>query len=704
LRVADLRTFSVAAPTADTRVLTASTTTANVDGPMCDAVAAPVTVQGTTLETPAPQPNGGGFNSSLSVPSVTPGTPLANGASVNVDVLLGVMQPGQNAIDLVAEATPGNGAAPPVQCLGLTVGGDVTDICGAVGMAPIIGTTFTPTPVSPNGTSSLGFTVANPGAAPLTGVAFTDTLPAGLVVSTPNALTGTCGGGTITATAASGAVTLAGATLAGGASCTFSLNVTATTTGAKNNLVQVTSGNAGAGNTASATLSVTGPPAFSKAFGAPSIGSGGTTSLTFTLTNPAANTVPLSGIAFTDTLPAGMTVASPNALTNTCNVTPVAIAGSGSVSLSGGTLAIGATCTLAVNVTATAGGNYTNTTGTISSSEGGTGGTASAPLTVVADAAPVVTVPDITGTEKSPATGPLVTFTDSDGTATASHYTATVDWGDGTTPTSATITGAAGSFSVATGMHTYDFGAGGAGTVHLPLPAVAVTVTDVTVPANKATGTGHASITDLSDNDSWVLQIYRDLFGRDPDAPGRSFWVGALNGGTSRTAVAGAITNSDEYRAIPVRSYYTTYLGRAADAGGLTAYLGILRSGGTLQGVQASILSSSEYFAGHGAGTNATFVDHLYLDVAGRPADAGGKAYWLAQLSAGATRSDVAYAFLWSSEYKAGVITTDYQLTLHRPADSGGGAYWTGQINAGVRFEDVIAALLASTEYFTRAQ
>ncbi|HVB90590.1 MAG TPA: hypothetical protein VND70_00660, partial [Acidimicrobiales bacterium] len=75
-----------------------------------------------------------------------------------------------------------------------------------------------------NGFTSLGFSITNPGtnAVALTGVAFTDTLPAGLVVSTPNGLTGSCGGGTITATAGASSVSLAGATLGVGASCTFS--------------------------------------------------------------------------------------------------------------------------------------------------------------------------------------------------------------------------------------------------------------------------------------------------------------------------------------------------------------------------------------------------------------------------------------------------------------------------------------------------
>jgi len=77
-------------------------------------------------------------------------------------------------------------------------------------------------------------------------------MPAGLVISTPNKLSGSCGD-IITATAGSGSVSLTGAYLEDGVSCTFSVSVTGTTAGVKNNTTStVTSDNAGPGGTASA--------------------------------------------------------------------------------------------------------------------------------------------------------------------------------------------------------------------------------------------------------------------------------------------------------------------------------------------------------------------------------------------------------------------------------------------------------------------
>ncbi|HVF56866.1 MAG TPA: hypothetical protein VM934_11995 [Pyrinomonadaceae bacterium] len=65
-----------------------------------------VTVQGTTLEQQPAQPKGGGYNSTLAVGTVTLDTPLANGASINVQFLLGVQAAGTFRFYVIMEALP----------------------------------------------------------------------------------------------------------------------------------------------------------------------------------------------------------------------------------------------------------------------------------------------------------------------------------------------------------------------------------------------------------------------------------------------------------------------------------------------------------------------------------------------------------------------------------------------------------------------
>jgi len=72
-------------------------------------------VNGTTLEQPPSQPNGGGFNSSLSANNITIATPLTNGSSVDLQMLFGVQQDGVLNVCAVIETLPFSNSA--VMCV-----------------------------------------------------------------------------------------------------------------------------------------------------------------------------------------------------------------------------------------------------------------------------------------------------------------------------------------------------------------------------------------------------------------------------------------------------------------------------------------------------------------------------------------------------------------------------------------------------------
>jgi hypothetical protein len=99
------------------------------------------------------------------------------------------------------------------------------------------------------------------------------------------------------------------------------------------------------------------PPTITQAFGVATIPVGGTTSLTFTLTN-TVTTLIIPGVTFTDTLPTGLVVATPNGLNGSCGGTVTAVAGSSTILLTGGSIpavvSTPVTCVFSVNVTATA--------------------------------------------------------------------------------------------------------------------------------------------------------------------------------------------------------------------------------------------------------------------------------------------------------------------------------------------------------------
>ena len=196
-------------------------------------------VKHTYMTSSASQPYGGRFIVTLT-PSVHPGLGacLGNGATAMVavnapPVVLSKLSPQPGTL-----VTPANTAA-------------------LVPKPPTIIAAFGAASVPINGSTALTFTITNPNASVLTGVGVSDTLPAGLVVSTPNGYEGSCGGGPLVASAGSTAIKLTGATLAGNASCTFSLNVTGTTGGEKHvTSGAVTSVESGAGGTATASVTV----------------------------------------------------------------------------------------------------------------------------------------------------------------------------------------------------------------------------------------------------------------------------------------------------------------------------------------------------------------------------------------------------------------------------------------------------------------
>lgn len=158
------------------------------------------------------------------------------------------------------------------------------------------------------------------------------------------------------------------------------------------------------------------PPTISKAFSAASVPLNASATLTFTITNPNPAT-DLTNVSVNDNLPAGLIIANPDSLVldpvlgacdptgTTGTITPQ----TNSINLIGGQIPANATCTFSVDVLAISAGTQVNTTDPVTSTEGGTGGTATATLDVV--------VPDLTitmshtGNFVRPQTGATYTIT-----------------------------------------------------------------------------------------------------------------------------------------------------------------------------------------------------------------------------------------------------------------------------------------------------
>jgi LPXTG-site transpeptidase (sortase) family protein len=222
---------------------------------------------------------------------------------------------------------------------------------------------FDPLIVTGGASSTMSVDLINPGATPLTQIAFTDNMPPEMVLANPvNFNVGTCGG-TLTGTAGSNSFSFSGGSLLPMSRCTLTLSATMSVNGNLTNNIP-----AGAVTTAERATNVdpveaslTNLPgaSVSKAFSPNSIPANSTSMLTITIKN--TGTIELVEMGMTDTLPNGLTIASQPPAVNNCGGTLTAVPGTQLIELQNGSLAGNAECSIRVSITGSNPGDYQNT-------------------------------------------------------------------------------------------------------------------------------------------------------------------------------------------------------------------------------------------------------------------------------------------------------------------------------------------------------
>jgi hypothetical protein len=209
----------------------------------------------------------------------------------------------------------------------------------------------------------------------------------------------------------------------------------------------------------------------------------------------------------------------------------------------------------------------------------------------------------------------------------------------------------------------------------------------------------------------FAMQQYRDFLGREGDAAGISFWTQQLTSGAFiRTKVAKAFFDSPEFQGTisPVARLYFAYFLRIPDYAGLNYWIANYRAGLPLANISNTFAQSPEFTLRYGPLADGAFVDLVYNNVLGRAADAGGRAFWLNQLTTHAmTRGQVMLAFSEGAEYRALIanevfVTMTYLGMLHREPEPGGFTFWVDFMDHGGSGEDLIDGFLRSQEYRNR--
>ncbi|PWE55247.1 hypothetical protein DEM27_17635 [Metarhizobium album] len=101
---------------------------------------------------------------------------------------------------------------------------------------------------------------------------------------------------------------------------------------------------------------------------------------------------------------------------------------------------------------------------------------------------------------------------------------------------------------------------------------------------------------------------------------------------------------------------YQAAFDRIPDAGGLSFWIKAMDSGTSLIDVATGFVASAEFASVYGDNpSNSDLIDRFYKNVLGRDGEAGGVTYWIGQLDAGVSRQQVLTGFSESAENIAGV-------------------------------------------------
>jgi len=231
---------------------------------------------------------------------------------------------------------------------------------------PSFSMAFSPTTIGPGSNSTLTFTIDNTAEmTTVSGLSFTNTLPAGVTIAAPSTPRTNCFNGTFSADAGSDSISISNYRLGLGKSCTLTVEVTSATIGTHVNTINALTSSAGSAGTATASLTVdSGRSGVSMSFSPSTINENDISTLTYTIDN-SANAGNQDQLRLTNTLPQGVVISDqPNASTTcTGGIIPATItaeAGSNSINMQYAFVAAGSTCSASIDVVALESGDYLN--------------------------------------------------------------------------------------------------------------------------------------------------------------------------------------------------------------------------------------------------------------------------------------------------------------------------------------------------------
>lgn len=177
-------------------------------------------------------------------------------------------------------------------------------------------------------------------------------------------------------------------------------------------------------------------------------------------------------------------------------------------------------------------------------------------------------------------------------------------------------------------------------------------------------------------NAEFINIMYRTCMGREADAEGRNYWLSVVNKGVSYRYILKGFVQSTEFGLISadygitvgnitltenrdrnaelsafVARCYEKVMLRTSDADGMNYWTGLLLTKKmTPEQVAEKFVTAPEFVQRNY--NNTEFIKILYQTFMGRAYDQGGLEYWIGQMNAGRSRTDILHSFATSKEFQ----------------------------------------------------
>lgn len=207
-----------------------------------------------------------------------------------------------------------------------------------------------------------------------------------------------------------------------------------------------------------------------------------------------------------------------------------------------------------------------------------------------------------------------------------------------------------------------------------------------------------------------VTQTYGDILVRLPANDRYAYWSGVVGSSVTPGAFITNIVQSSDADALlhSTTRLYKAYFLRNPDHSGFQYWLNRRVTGTSLGQMSNTFAASSEFKTRYGKLTDEAFVDRVYQNVLGRPADSSGRTYWASKLLSGMGRGVVMLNFSQSSEYRRKTkngteVVALYETLLKRAVSKESYDVLVADLAAGRRTTaDVATMLFTSSSYRNR--